>query len=150
MIEYLRGLEETAKTVEASRGPFTLFGLFMREDSLGTWDLVVSAPWLEEGKLKALGELVGILASKIGQEGVLAFSRIVTLDRDEPVLEAILSEVASRPLPVSREGHNLFGLPIEEADILRAHRRELPPSDKRMRRTKTAHAKAPRAANPPR
>lgn len=45
---------------------FTLFGLFMRADAPGTWDLVVSAPWLEEGKLKALREFAALLAASIG------------------------------------------------------------------------------------
>jgi hypothetical protein len=101
----------------------------MREDSPGQWDLVVSAPWLEEGKLKALGEFVKILVSAIGQDAVLSFSRIVTLNHDEPALQAILDEVAqTKQLPFSKQGHNLFGLPIEDAYILRASRVEVPPT----------------------
>ena len=133
MIEYVAKLEEVARAVEAKRGPFNFFGLFLREDSPRLWDLVVSAPWLEEGRLTALRELVKTLASVIGQEAVRSLSRVVTLNRDEPALHAILAEVGQAPLPLSKQGHNLFGLPIEDAHILRARRRRPPP--KRTHRT---------------
>jgi hypothetical protein len=145
MIQYLSKLEEVADAVEAKRGPFALFGLFLREDSFGQWDLVVSAPWLEEGKLKALGEFVEILARVIGQEAMLSFSRVVTLNRDEPALRAILDEVGEASLPLSKQGHNLFGLPIEDAYVLRAWRK-WPPKERisRMRVRRRAGRAAPR------
>ena len=120
MTRYLKKLRDVASQLEAERGAFTLFGLFMREDSPGQWDLVLSAPWLEKGKLRALGEFVEVLTDAIGQDGVFAFSRIVTLNGHDPALRAILREVPSTPLPFSKQGHNLFGLPIEEVYILRA------------------------------
>ncbi len=48
--------------IARKKGEFTLFALLMRADAPGTWDLVVSAPWLESGKLKATGEFVRLLA----------------------------------------------------------------------------------------
>jgi len=113
-------LQRFMKQMEARRGRFTLFGLFMREDSPGLWDLVLAAPWLENGKLKALGEFVQQMSKTLGQEEVMSFSRIVTLNREDPALRAILSESASLKKPVEKQGHDLFGLPIEHAVILRA------------------------------
>jgi hypothetical protein len=55
--------------------------------------LVVSASWLEEGKLKALGEFVEKAASIIGEEDFLLLSRIVTLNHDDPNLKKILGSV---------------------------------------------------------
>ena len=88
MIEYVAKLEAVARAVEAKHGPFALFGVFMREDSPRLWDLVVSAPWLEEGRLTTLREFVETLASVIGQEAMRSLSRVVTLNRDEPALYA--------------------------------------------------------------
>ena len=119
MIE-IEKLQKFMKRVEARKGRFTLFGLFLREDSPGLWDLVLSAPWLENGKLKALGEFVERLSETFGQDEVMLFSRIVTLNHDEPALRAILSEIGSIKRPLEKEGHDLFGLPIEHAIILRA------------------------------
>ena len=122
MMEYVAKLEEVADTLETKRGPFTLLGLVMREDSPGRWDLVVSSPWLEEGKLKALAAFVEALTSAIGQTAVLSFSRVVTLNHDEPALHAILDEVGDASLPWSKQGHNLFGLPIEGLHFARPAR----------------------------
>ena len=44
--------------ISATRGEFILFGLFLREEAPDKWDLVISAPWLETDKLKALREFV--------------------------------------------------------------------------------------------
>lgn len=113
-------LQKLMKQVEARKGPFTLFGVFMREDSPGLWDLVVSAPWLEAGRLKALGEFTEEMSKALGQDDVMSFSRIVTLNHDDILLHEILSEVGSIRKPLSKQGHSLFGLPVEHAVILRA------------------------------
>jgi hypothetical protein len=117
-------LQKFMKEVEARKGRFTLFGLFLREDSPGLWDLVLAAPWLENGKLKALGEFAQSMSEALGQDEVMSFSRIVTLSRDDPSLHAILSETGSLKRPLEKQGHDLFGLPIEHAVILRAAQRK--------------------------
>ena len=94
----------------------------MREEASGRWDLVISAPWLEAGKLKALGEFVEKLSDRFGQEEAMSFSRIVTLNSDDPALHTILEEVAADRIPYEEQGTGLFGLPIEHAVILRVRR----------------------------
>jgi hypothetical protein len=113
-------LQKLMKQVEARKGPFTLFGVFMREDSPGLWDLVVSAPWLEAGRLKALGEFTEEMSKALDQDDVMSFSRIVTLNHDDTLLHEILSEVGSIRKPLKKQGPSLFGLPVEHAVILRA------------------------------
>jgi len=113
-------LQKFMKQIEARKGRFTLFGVFLREDSPAQWDLVLAAPWLENGKLKALGEFVKQMSKTFGQDEVMSFSRIVTLNHDDPALRAILSEIGSLKKPLEKQGHDLFGLPIEHAVILRA------------------------------
>ena len=106
--------------IAAKKGDFTLFGLFMRSDAPGTWDLVVSAPWLEEGKLKATGELVRLLSDSIGERVLRDFSRIQTVNKGNPALKAILAEFSVDDGEVRIQKSNLFGLEIENAIILRA------------------------------
>ena len=134
MIAIRQKLQQLVNTIEAERGPFTLFGVFMREDSPGRWDLVLSAPWLERGRLKALGQFVGLLEKAVGKEQVMSFSRIVTLNQDDRALDAIREAVGTAKPPLEKDGHNLFGLPIERAYILRVkpHR---PRPKKRKQRT---------------
>ena len=61
--KFRRVMEE----VSAARGEFVFFGLFLREEAPDTWDVVISAPWLEAGKLKALGEFVEKITTIAGK-----------------------------------------------------------------------------------
>ncbi|MDA2923334.1 hypothetical protein MYX65_01545 [Acidobacteria bacterium AH-259-L09] len=109
--ELLAFIEE----VEHEHGRFTLFGLFLREGAQDNWDLVLSAPWLERGKLKALGEFVQKFASTLGQDKLLELSRIVTVNQGDPALKAILNETRAVRGVKKLQDSNLFGLPIEQA-----------------------------------
>ncbi|MBS1789481.1 MAG: hypothetical protein JST85_17285 [Acidobacteria bacterium] len=113
-------LRQIKNKVEAEKGEFVLFGLFLRDEAVDKWDLVVSAPWLEKDKMKGLGEFVKKMASVVGEDEVLTLSRIVTLNHDDPSLEAILQDVQVENDLVEMQGHNLFGLPISQAYILQA------------------------------
>ncbi len=108
--------------VSAEKGDFVLFGLFLTEESPDRWDLVISAPWLEKGKLKALGEFAEKLSSIIGQEEVLSLSKIVTLNHDDPSLKAILKSIQVENDEIVLRNNNLFGLEVKQAYILRAKR----------------------------
>jgi hypothetical protein len=124
-IEKLRRVMEE---LSAEKGEFVLFGLFLREEAQDKWDLVISAPWLEDGKLKALGEFVQKAALIVGEQEFLALSRIVTLNHDDPNLDTILEAIEVENTPVELWNKNFFGLEIKHAYILRAKRlRKLEP-----------------------
>ena len=115
-------LRKAMNDITAKKGPFTLFALFMRADSPGTWDLVVSAPWLEVGKLKATAQLVDLLSDSISEETFKQFAKIVPVAGDDPTVQFMLKNLSvgdnERELRV--QSTDLFGLEIEEAIILRA------------------------------
>lgn len=115
-------LRKAMRDIAAKKGNFTLFGLFMRADAPGTWDLVVSAPWLEHGKLKALGEFTALLSKEIGEQSLRQFSRIVTLNQHDPALKAVVSAFSVDDGELRVKNCNLFGLEIEDAIIIRAQR----------------------------
>lgn len=122
-------LRRVMEEVSAEKGEFVLFGLFLREEAQDKWDLVMSAPWLEEGKLKALGEFVEKAASIVGEEELLTLSRIVTLNHDDPNLDAILEAVQVDNGPLELWNRDFFGLEIKHVYILRAKRsRKLEPA----------------------
>ena len=106
--------------IAAKKGEFALFGLFMRAESPGTWDLVVSAPWLEQGNLKALEEFTQLLSREIGEQSLRDFSRIVTLKPSDPAVTAVVSAFSIDDGELRVQRSNLFGLDIEDAIIMRA------------------------------
>lgn len=127
-------LRKAMHEISARKGDFTLFALLMRADAPGTWDLVVSAPWLESGNLKATTEFVDLLAKSIGRESLRQFSQVAPVASDNPTVQFILKNI-----PVDNgERHvrstDLFGLQIEEAIIMHAKR-----SDPKMPAKKALH-----------
>jgi hypothetical protein len=106
--------------IAKKKGPFILFAKIRRSDAPGTWDLVVSAPWLEEGKLKATGELVELLSHSIGESSLHEFSRIATVGADHPTVKFMLKNFPLDDGELGVQSTDLFGFQIEEAVIFRA------------------------------
>ena len=115
-------LRKAMHEIAARKGSFTLFALFMRADAPGTWDLVVSAPWLESGTLKATRKLVALLASSIGTDALQQFARVATVDSDTPAVRFILANLPVDDGELRVRNPDLFGLEIDEAIIFRAKR----------------------------
>ena len=122
-------LRRAMHEIAARKGSFTLFALFMRADAPfmraddpGTWDLVVSAPWLDRGKLKALGELVDLLAKSIGRQALQQFSRVEAVPGNHPSVQFILRDIPVEDGERQVQSTDLFGLEIERGIIFRAWR----------------------------
>ncbi len=113
-------LRKAMREIAAAKGDFTFFGIFLRADALGSWDLVVSAPWLEERRLKPLGEFTELLTKSIGRQSLRQFARIVTLNHRDPSLKAVVSAYSVDDGEVRVQHSKLFGLDIEDAIIMRA------------------------------
>lgn len=115
-------IRRAMREIAAKKGDFTLFALLRREDAPDGWDLVVSSPWLEEGKLKALGEFAEALKRSIGEKQLRELSRIVTINEDDPALTAILSSMQVDDAVTEVRESVFFGLRVEHAIFLRAKR----------------------------
>lgn len=115
-------LRHAMHDIAAKKGDFTLFALFRRADAPGTWDLVVSAPWIESGKLKATSEFVNLLAESIGKESLKQFARVQTVSEDSPAVKFFLANLPVDDGELRLQSTDLFGLEIEDAIIFRAKR----------------------------
>jgi hypothetical protein len=113
-------LRKAMHEIAAKKGDFTLFALFRRADAPGTWDLVVSAPWLEKGQLKATSELVELLSDSIGEPSLREFARIAPVGKDHPAVKFILANLQVDDGELRIQSTDLFGLEIDEAIIFRA------------------------------
>ena len=108
--------------IAAQKGDFALFALFRRADGLGKWDLVVSAPWLKDGRLKMLGKFVDLLTRSIGRKSLLQLARVEPIPSNNPTVQFILDNLPVDDGERRIQNTDLFGLEIEEAIILRAMR----------------------------
>ena len=108
--------------IASRKGDFTLFALLRRANAPGTWDLVVSAPWLESGNLKVLRELVDLLGKSIGRDSLVQLSRVEAVPGDNRTVKFILDNIPVDDGARRLHSTDLFDLQIEEAIILRAKR----------------------------
>lgn len=115
-------LRKAMRDIAAKKGQFALFGVFMRADGPRKWDLVVSAPWLETGKLKALSEFTVLLSESIGEKSLQDLARIVTLKAGDPSVKAVMSAFSVEDGELRVQRSTLFGLEIEDGIIFRAKR----------------------------
>ncbi len=85
----MRAIAEKMITVEQElardNGEFTLFALFLRENSPGLWDVIVSAPWLDKNKKEGMDKVVAQINAHLEKEERLRLTRIVIVEHDHPV-----------------------------------------------------------------
>ena len=116
---------QAVKKLEPDYGPFILFGLFLREDSPDRWDLLVSSRWLARHKLSGLSEFTQALTRIVGLDEFVRLSRVVTLNRDESGLEAILRAVGVKKGVAELRDVNFSGVQVTHGFVFRANRAEL-------------------------
>ena len=114
-IEKLASLE---RDIASEKGEFSLFALFLREDADETWDLLASAPWLEADKRESLEYLVNEIRARLDTQELLSLSRIVLLEEDNPVLEAVHKAIQVRHGMAEVRDSTSFGVPIKHAYII--------------------------------
>jgi len=92
MIDFFARVGNLHRTLSERRGPFVLFGVFMREGSLGLWDLVVSAGWTRDDGTdeyeRLRQEFFEELQSELGPEHLVSLSIAVLLSPNEPFVRA--------------------------------------------------------------
>lgn len=106
------------KELTQSKGEFRLFALFLREDSSGKWDLLVSGRWIDEDKQAALKEIATELSASLTKDELLTLSRIIIVEENSPELKAFnqTTRVVHGDLEVLNS--NFFGLDIRHAFII--------------------------------
>jgi hypothetical protein len=102
----------------ATRGPFALFALFLREDVPDRWDLIVSAPWASENKVAALDYIVSRIQNDLGPDDLTQLSRIVFMDPQDESVQSLNRAINIEHGSVEMRDSVLFGLPIRHAFII--------------------------------
>jgi len=89
----VKKFQRAMREIAAKKGPFTLFALFLHENAIIGWDLVVSSSWLQEPSLKQLREFCNTLRKIVGTKQLLESAQVVPINRDNPGLKEVLSKV---------------------------------------------------------
>jgi hypothetical protein len=124
MKQILDKLSSIEEEISQEKGDFCLFALFLREDSEDKWDIVVSAPWLKADKKKGYNYLANKIKSELEKDELTFISRIVLLDKGNPVLEAVNSAISAEHGQIEVKDCNFFGLQVKHAYIITSKRED--------------------------
>jgi hypothetical protein len=115
MIEKLAALE---RTIATEKGDLSLFALLLREDAADKWDLLLAAPWLETDKKDSLAYVADKLRAQLTTQQLLLLSRIVILEKGNPVLEALHRMIQVQHGMGEVRDSSVFGVPIKQAYLI--------------------------------
>ena len=115
MLEKLAALE---RNIAAEKGEFSLFALLLREDAEDKWDLLIAAPWLEADTKESLTYIVNKIRAQLTTQELLSLSRIVFLEKGNPVLEALHRMVKVQHGMGEVRDSVVFGVPIKQAYLI--------------------------------
>lgn len=131
MKEILGKLKSIVVDLERARGPILIFALFLREDPLEKWDIVVSASWLSSADMKAYKIISDELQKVLTQTELMQFSRLVILDETDPVVSFLQDSCAITNGHVETLSGDIFSerfkFTIKSVHVLRCQKNQIPP-----------------------
>lgn len=122
MKEFINKFVELERRIKKQKGEFTLFALFMRDNGLNKWDVVVAAPWIDWDRKAALDYISQQIQLSLTRDEVLQISRIALIDETNPTLDEIQRTLQPKHGVVEITNSDLFGLEIKRAFIITAQK----------------------------
>ena len=123
MKEIVEKLKVCEETMAKKKGPFDLFGIFLRDDAPDKWDLLVAGDWIEKNKKESFKYIVDMVQKGLSKEELLKLSRIVLINEKNPDLEAIQRAMHVEHGIAEIKDSIFFGLPIRHAYLITSRRR---------------------------
>lgn len=107
------------QSLSREKGRFALFALFLREDSIGKWDLLAAAPWIEANSKSALKDITNQIDKFLTQEEIISIiSRVVIIPLNSPALKSINNFIHVEHGSIEIYDLNLFGLEIKHGYVI--------------------------------
>lgn len=91
MNETINKLKSAISALEKENAPLLICALFLREDPLEKWDIVISASWLNPKEMQSYRTVSSKLQESLSDSELVKFSRIVILNQDDPVVSYLQS-----------------------------------------------------------
>jgi hypothetical protein len=114
VIEKFRQIEVE---ISAEKGDFTLFALVEREDSLGKWDVVVSASWIGKNEKSLIETIAAKIHKNLSKEEQIRLSRIVVLPPSDSLVRN-LNMIGVEHGTVKLSNNTFNGILIKEAYLI--------------------------------
>jgi hypothetical protein len=115
---FLQKLNALETELSHQKGDFVLFGVFLRDGSPDRWDVVVSAPWLDEDDNESLRFMVKQIQAKIELPELLLVATVLILDPSQEFVQEMNDEVRVEHGNVKITDYIFNGMSIERAHII--------------------------------
>ncbi|HWN08524.1 MAG TPA: hypothetical protein VNO50_04510 [Pyrinomonadaceae bacterium] len=122
MKDLLGKFVELERRLSQEKGEFALFALFLREDALDKWDLIVAAPWIDADRKQALAYITSQIQQLFKSDELTTLSRVVLVDQSNPAVDAMNQALNSQHGQTEVRDSNFFGLQIKHAYIITSQR----------------------------
>jgi len=136
MNEIVKKIDQTEKEMATEKGRFLVFALFLREDALDLWDVVVAAPGVTKNKSDSLQYMSNKLRAVLNPNEFIKLSRIVIIEPDNPALVALQQAISSEHGTTEIKDANFFGLQIKHAYLITSRRDADPAPNNTMQRSR--------------
>src|SRR5438309_7230878 len=118
MKEFVDRFVDLERKLSVEKGEFALFALFLRDDALDKWDLVVAAPWIESDRKTALSYITNQIQAAFEPDELTRLSRVVIVDEANPALDAINRAIRIEHGIADIQNNNFFGLQIKHGYVI--------------------------------
>lgn len=122
MNDFVKHIQKVERSISSEKGEFNLFALFLRENSLDKWDLLIAAPWVERNKSDALKRISKEIQQNLTKKEMLKLSRLVIIDKSNPALSAFQKAIDTEHGDAEIKDSNFFGLQIKHAHVITSRR----------------------------
>lgn len=122
MKQIVEKLTQAEKEMAVEKGPFFLFGIFLREDAPDVWDLVVASPWIDLDRSNSLRYISDKISAALEPKELVKLSRIVLVEPDSPALVALQRAFHAEHALTEVKDSDFFGLRIKHAYIITSRR----------------------------
>lgn len=122
MNDFVKHIQKVERSLSSEKGEFNLFALFLRENSLDKWDLLIAAPWVEKNKSDALKRISKEIQQNLSKKEMLKLSRLVIIDKNNPALSTFQRAIDMEHGDAEIRDSNFFGLQIKHAHVITSRR----------------------------
>jgi len=110
-------LREIEVEVSAEKGSFNLFALIERDDSLGKWDIVISAEWIGDKEKALINTIASKIRNYLSEVEQIMLSRIVVLPSTDPFVNN-LNKIGIEHGTIKLSNNSFNGIFIKEAYLI--------------------------------
>ncbi|MDR3623658.1 MAG: hypothetical protein P4L16_00755 [Chlamydiales bacterium] len=127
MNEMIEKIKALIKNLEKDKGSLSICALFLREDSMEKWDIVIAASWLNPAEMQSYKTISAKLQECLSASELMQLSRIVILSQDDPVVSYLqnletITNGGYKELLLVNELSEKFKFVIKQAYLLRSQK----------------------------